>query len=155
MTDPKQAFTHISVNDGSDDDIVIQAGASRAADGHASAGSSQEAMAEDSLSEDTFVEDGLDYSEESEVTTESEDDEVVYSDDEYDFEDDDDFDVEDDVEQEEVATSAVSSSRDDGYRQTTLEDLQSTPMSTTQKVVIGVVLAVLAVAVVYFTFFMK
>ncbi|MEY8562894.1 hypothetical protein AALA21_07535 [Eggerthellaceae bacterium 3-80] len=45
--------------------------------------------------------------------------------------------------------------KDDGYHETTLEDLQSSPMSSMQKVIIALALILIACAVVYCVFFMN
>ena len=44
---------------------------------------------------------------------------------------------------------------DDGYHETTLEDLQSTPIKKKKKVVIALALILLAFAIVYCVFFMN
>lgn len=43
--------------------------------------------------------------------------------------------------------------KDDGYHETTLEDLQSTPMSSMQKIIIALALIGVACAIIYCVFF--
>ena len=162
MTDQKQTFTHISVNDGSDDDIVIQAGAPAVASkaarrvnvsaDHADIEDGEEA-ADVSLGEDVSdeVEEDASYDEMYDEDVWSEADEAEEVDDSDDFEDAT-YVYEDEPHEVE---SAPSQAKKDTYHETTLEDLEDISMSSMQKVVLGVVLAIIAVAVVYFVFFMK
>ena len=165
MTDQKQTFTHISVNDGSDDDIVIQAGAPAVASkvarrvsvsaDHADIEDGEEA-ADVSLGEDVSgeVEEDVSYDEtydEDAWSEANEADEAEEVDDSDDFEDAT-YVYEDEPHEVE---SAPSQAKKDTYHETTLEDLEDISMSSMQKVVLGVVLAIIAVAVVYFVFFMK
>lgn len=60
------------------------------------------------------------------------------------------------TEEKPVAAKAASpKKKDDGYHETTLDDLKSEPMSKTQKTVIVCALVALVVAVVYYFGFMR
>lgn len=54
-----------------------------------------------------------------------------------------------------VKSTAQSGVKDQGYRETTLDDLKSEPMSKTQKVIIACAIAAVAAAVVYYFVFMR
>lgn len=54
-----------------------------------------------------------------------------------------------------VKRTAQSGVKDQGYRETTLDDLKSEPMSKTQKVIIACAIAAVAAAVVYYFVFMR
>lgn len=149
MTENKQAFTHISVNDGSDDDVIIQAGAPASSVSRVATHKPVEAF--DETEERVFVDEDGDVLEDA-VDDYGEDGDVA-------DEDDETFEVVDDNQATEASvdqhSSGASSRKKDTYHETTLEDLQDTSMSGTQKVVIGVVLGILVVAIIYFTFFLK
>lgn len=148
VTDHKQTFTHIGIHDGSDDDIVIQAGApvvsSKASDEVCDPASAVADYDAPDLSGDEDA-----YDEEASDVEEASDDEVLYEDEDLSYES-----SYSEVPESEQASSA-SSKKKDTYHETTLEDLEDISMSSTQKVVIGVVLTIIVVAVVYFAFFMK
>lgn len=54
-----------------------------------------------------------------------------------------------------VKRTAQSGVKDQGYRETTLDDLKSEPMSKTQKIIIACAIAAVAAAVVYYFVFMR
>lgn len=54
-----------------------------------------------------------------------------------------------------VKCTAQSGVKDQGYRETTLDDLKSEPMSKTQKIIIACAIAAVAAAVVYYFVFMR
>lgn len=54
-----------------------------------------------------------------------------------------------------VKRTAQSGVEDLGYRETTLDDLKSEPMSKTQKIIIACAIAAVAAAVVYYFVFMR
>lgn len=54
-----------------------------------------------------------------------------------------------------VKRTAQSGDEDLGYRETTLDDLKSEPMSKTQKIIIACAIAAVAAAVVYYFVFMR
>lgn len=54
-----------------------------------------------------------------------------------------------------VKRTAQSGVKDRGYRETTLDDLKSEPMSKTQKIIIACAIAAVAAAVVYYFVFMR
>ena len=53
------------------------------------------------------------------------------------------------------SASARSGKKKDAYRETTMEDLEATPMSLTQKVIIALALLLVVVAVVYYFLFLR
>ncbi len=54
-----------------------------------------------------------------------------------------------------VERTAQPAVKDLGYRETTLDDLKSEPMSKTQKIIIACAIAAVAAAVVYYFVFMR
>ena len=54
-----------------------------------------------------------------------------------------------------VERTAQPAAEDRGYRETTLDDLKSEPMSKTQKIIIACAIAAVAAAVVYYFVFMR
>ena len=54
-----------------------------------------------------------------------------------------------------VERTAQPAAKDLGYRETTLDDLKSEPMSKTQKIIIACAIAAVAAAVVYYFVFMR
>lgn len=54
-----------------------------------------------------------------------------------------------------VKRTAQSDAKDQGYRETTLDDLKSEPMSKTQKIIIACAIAAVAAAIVYYFVFMR
>lgn len=54
-----------------------------------------------------------------------------------------------------VKRTVQSGVKDRGYRETTLDDLKSEPMSKTQKIIIACAIAAVAAAVVYYFVFMR
>ena len=54
-----------------------------------------------------------------------------------------------------VKRTAQSGVKDQGYRETTLDDLKSEPMSKTQKIIIACAIAAVAAAIVYYFVFMR
>ena len=54
-----------------------------------------------------------------------------------------------------VERTAQPAAKDRGYRETTLDDLKSEPMSKTQKIIIACAIAAVAAAVVYYFVFMR
>lgn len=54
-----------------------------------------------------------------------------------------------------VKRTAQSGVKDQGYRETTLDDLKPEPMSKTQKIIIACAIAAVAAAVVYYFVFMR
>ena len=54
-----------------------------------------------------------------------------------------------------VKRTAQSGVKDRGYRETTLDDLKSEPMSKTQKIIIACAIAAVAAAIVYYFVFMR
>ena len=54
-----------------------------------------------------------------------------------------------------VVRTAQPAAKDLGYRETTLDDLKSEPMSKTQKIIIACAIAAVAAAVVYYFVFMR
>ena len=54
-----------------------------------------------------------------------------------------------------VERTAQQAAEDRGYRETTLDDLKSEPMSKTQKIIIACAIAAVAAAVVYYFVFMR
>ena len=54
-----------------------------------------------------------------------------------------------------VERTVQSGVKDRGYRETTLDDLKSEPMSKTQKIIIACAIAAVAAAVVYYFVFMR
>lgn len=54
-----------------------------------------------------------------------------------------------------VKCTAQSGVKDQGYRETTLDDLKSEPMSKTQKIIIACAIAAVAAAIVYYFVFMR
>ena len=54
-----------------------------------------------------------------------------------------------------ASPARVKQTKDDGYHETTLEDLQSAPMSSMQKVIIALALILIACAIIYCVFFMN
>lgn len=159
VTDPKQTFTHISVNDGADDDIVIQAGAPK------KASKAAQTLAEEHLAKDASLEDSVAYLDEvAQVAVSNEDDEALdeeeaFEDDDFEYDEDeaviDAQGADDEAAVPDGQVAETTRKKADTYHETTLEDLQDTSMSSTQKVVIGVVLVILVVAIIYFAFFMK
>lgn len=54
-----------------------------------------------------------------------------------------------------VKRTAQSGVKEQGYRETTLDDLKSEPMSKTQKIIIACAIAAVAAAIVYYFVFMR
>lgn len=54
-----------------------------------------------------------------------------------------------------VERTAQPAAKNQGYRETTLDDLKSEPMSKTQKIIIACAIAAVAAAVVYYFVFMR
>lgn len=54
-----------------------------------------------------------------------------------------------------VERTAQPAAKDRGYRETTLDDLKSEPMSKTQKIIIACAIAAVAAAVAYYFVFMR
>lgn len=124
MAQEKKGFTHIVVNDG-DDDIVIQAGSSKASSSDTSPRVPERSADERSIGADSPKASSAD------------------------------------VPRSEKAKAAANASgkparraKDEGYRETTLEDLSDSTMSTTQKIIIALCLVGVVAAVVYCVGFM-
>lgn len=148
-------FKHISVSTDSDDDVVICAGADAGAEGASSEVPDSAQLIKPTSSE---VRDSVQFikSASSEVPDSVQINQGALGD------------RCDSVKLDEVPDSAKSASaptpvkrtaqsgvKDQGYRETTLDDLKSEPMSKTQKIIIACAIAAVAAAVVYYFVFMR
>ena len=125
-----KGFAHITVTPDDDDDVVIQAGVVE----DSAAGESGETAFEDAGEhEEAEAVEAVEGAESSAIGESSEAATEPSS-----------------VSSESPRASKAAKSVDDGYHETTLEDIQSTSMSTTQKVVIVVALLGIIAAVAWY-----
>ena len=146
MAQGEKKFSHITVTSDEDDDFVIQAGVP--AGSRSAAPDEAQAACEDEAAGEASAQGG-----EAGNEAGREDDEA------------DGVERADEAIADEEAdgplpdagrsASARSGKKKDAYRETTMEDLEATPMSLTQKVIIALALLLVVVAVVYYFLFLR